>query len=172
VAAPFHALRRQVKSSFRKPLIIMSPKSLLRHPLVKSNIEDFTNEGFKTIIGDATTDAKKVENIVITSGKFYYELLDKKPDNTAIIRIEQYYPFDSVLLKKELSKYSGVKSITWAQEEPKNMGAWTFIRDYLEQAFDGKVKCVARSASPSPATGYLKFHNKEQEKLIKQVFSA
>ncbi len=168
----FHALRRQVKSSFRKPLIIMSPKSLLRHPLVKSNIEDFTNEGFKTIIGDATTDAKKVENIIITSGKFYYELLDKKPDNTAIIRIEQYYPFDSVLLKKELSKYSGIKSITWAQEEPKNMGAWTFIRDYLEEAFDGKVKCVARSASPSPATGYLKFHNKEQEKLIKQVFSA
>ncbi len=168
----FHALRRQVKASFRKPLIIMSPKSLLRHPLVKSNLEEFTDAGFKTIIGDNLTDATKTDKVVITSGKLYYELLDKKPETTALIRVEQFYPFDSSLLKTELAKFKKAKSFTWAQEEPKNMGAWSFIRDYLDEACGAKVNCVARPASPSPASGYLKIHNKEQEKLIKDIFAA
>ena len=150
----------------------MSPKSLLRHPLVKSNLEDFTDAGFKTIIGDNLTDATKTDKVVITSGKLYYELLDKKPETTALIRVEQFYPFDSSLLKTELAKFKKAKSFTWAQEEPKNMGAWSFIRDYLDEACGAKVNCVARPASPSPASGYLKIHNKEQEKLIKDIFAA
>lgn len=165
----FHILRRQVKMPFRKPLIIMSPKSLLRHPLVVSQVEDFTKGHFHEIISENKPDAKKV---IITSGKVFYDALshrDKTNTPVAIIRIEQYYPFNSQLLKEELSKFKNAKEICWLQEEPKNMGAWHFIRDYLQEATPISVKFCGRVASPSPATGFGSVHTKEQTQIIEQA---
>ncbi|MFT4968141.1 MAG: 2-oxoglutarate dehydrogenase E1 component [Candidatus Deianiraeaceae bacterium] len=162
----FHILRRQVKMPFRKPLIVMSPKSLLRHPLVVSNITDFTRDSFQDIISDDKKDAQKV---VITSGKVYYDILserEKTKSKVAIIRIEQYYPFNSELLKSELKKFKNVEKICWLQEEPKNMGAWCFIRDYLQECTKISVEYCGRIASPSPATGFASVHAKEQIDII------
>ncbi|MDA0617521.1 MAG: hypothetical protein O3A66_02230 [Proteobacteria bacterium] len=165
----FHILRRQVKMSVRKPLVIMSPKSLLRHPLVVSQSKDFTKGSFQEVIGDEKTSAKK---IVITSGKVYYDILaerEKTNADVAIIRIEQYYPFNSDLLKAELAKFKNAKAICWLQEEPKNMGAWSFIRDYLQEATLFPVKYCGRVASPSPATGFASVHAKEQAEIIAEA---
>jgi len=179
----FHILRRQIFAQFRKPLIIMSPKSLLRHKFAISNITEFTeNSSFQTIIGESRNSVidKKVEKIIITSGKIYYELLEKsendKTENVAIIRIEQYYPFDSKVLKDEILKYKNIKYIYWVQEEPQNMGAWFFIRDYLESAIEKlgikiKLRYIGRPTSASPATGFEKVHQYEQKTIIKNSFS-
>lgn len=167
----FHILRRQVKMPFRKPLILMSPKSLLRHPLVISEVKDFTHGSFQEIISDSNYNAKKV---VITSGKVYYDLLAKRNElksDVAIIRIEQYYPFNSEFLKSELEKFKNIKEICWLQEEPKNMGAWHFIRDYLQEATNILVKYCGREASPSPATGFMSVHAKEQAKIIEEALA-
>ncbi len=165
----FHILRRQVKMPFRKPLIIMSPKSLLRHPLVVSTIKDFTQRSFQEIIPDEKSNAVKV---VITSGKVYYDILaerDSQNANVAIIRIEQYYPFNTDLLKSILANFKNAKEIVWLQEEPKNMGAWSFIRDYLQECTNIPVKYCGRKASPSPATGFASVHTKEQKAIIAEA---
>jgi 2-oxoglutarate dehydrogenase E1 component len=164
----FHALRRQVKTPFRKPLIVASPKSLLRHKLVVSTMKDFTEGSFKPIITDV--EAKSAKKVVFTSGKVYYELLEaRKDNNTALVRIEQYYPFPSSMLKEEISVFKNAKEFVWVQEEPKNMGAWSFIRDYLEDAVDKKVSYIGRPAKPSPATGFTKEHAKEQSLIINEA---
>jgi 2-oxoglutarate dehydrogenase E1 component len=177
----FHVLRRQVKMPFRKPLIIMTPKSLLRHHLVKSSISEFTNGSFKTIIGDTVQNYKTAKRIIFTSGKVYYDLLEMresvgKTKEIAIIRIEQYYPFDSDLIKKEIAKYLTVKEYYWLQEEPRNMGAWSFLRDYLEDAANSlgevtnsKIIYVGRKANASPATGFASVHAKEQKEILTQA---
>jgi 2-oxoglutarate dehydrogenase E1 component len=148
--------------------------------MVKSSIDDFTSSHFKTIIDSQNAEKKNISRVVVTSGKFYYELLAKqqeqKLDNIAIIRIEQYYPFDSNLFAKIIEQYKNASSFVWAQEEPKNMGAWSFIRDYLDETstklnLKKGFECISRKASPSPATGYLKIHNKEQDYLIKDVLA-
>lgn len=166
----FHILRRQVKMPFRKPLIVMSPKSLLRHPLVVSAVKDFTQGSFQEIITDnSKLDAKR---IVITSGKIYYDILSERNainSNVAIIRIEQYYPFNSALLKQFISEFKNAKEVVWLQEEPKNMGAWSFIRDYLQECTDITVKYCGRKASPSPATGFTYVHTKEQKSIINEA---
>jgi 2-oxoglutarate dehydrogenase E1 component len=167
----FHILRRQVKMPFRKPLVIMSPKSLLRHPLVVSTGKDFTQGSFQEIIAEANYSAKK---IVITSGKVYYDLLaarDAKKFDVAIIRIEQYYPFNAELLKSTLAQFKNVQEIVWLQEEPKNMGAWSFIRDYLQESTTIPVKFCGRKASPSPATGFASVHTKEQKAIVDEALS-
>ena len=167
----FHILRRQVKMPFRKPLVIMSPKSLLRHPLVVSTGKDFTQGSFQEIISETNTNAKK---IVITSGKVYYDLLaerDLRKSDVAIIRIEQYYPFNVELLKSMLSQFKNVQEVVWLQEEPKNMGAWSFIRDYLQEATKLPVKFCGRKASPSPATGFASVHLKEQKAIVDEALS-
>jgi 2-oxoglutarate dehydrogenase E1 component len=165
----FHILRRQVKMPFRKPLIIMSPKSLLRHPLVVSTIKDFTQGGFQEIIPDEKPNAVKV---VITSGKVYYDILaerDAQNANVAIIRVEQYYPFNTDLLNSILVNFKNAKEIVWLQEEPKNMGAWSFIRDYLQECTSIPVQYCGRVASPSPATGFASVHTKEQKAIITEA---
>lgn len=177
----FHILRRQVFANYRKPLVVMSPKSLLRNPAAVSRAEDFEkSKYFMPIIDDTRNlDKNKVKNVVITSGKVYYELLEKAEKDgiidTAIIRIEQYYPFDNWLLDAKLAQYKNIESIRWVQEEPKNMGAWSFIRDYLDESASkitkvGKVEYVGRSASASPATGFEYVHKKEQEEVINKAF--
>ena len=170
----FHVLRRQLALPFRKPLINMAPKSMLRHPMVVSPLSDFTTGSFKEVIGDTYADAKAVTKVILCSGKFYYDLFDEQQKNNrndvAIIRLEQLHPFPHTQLEAELSKYNNPK-IHWAQEEPSNMGYWAYILRALRLKNILQEGVVARKASASPATGYLKIHNKEQRELIERAFS-
>lgn len=166
----FHALRRQLTWEFRKPLVIMSPKSLLRHPKVVSPISDFTTGNFSEIIADNAA-AKDVKKVVLCSGKIYYDLLEKKEKDkrtdVSILRIEQLHPFPTTQVNKVLNKYKNAELI-WCQEEPENMGYWS----YIERAYKEKdLKLISRKASASPATGYAKVHNQEQEEIINNAFA-
>ena len=173
----FHALRRQVKRNFRKPLIIMSPKSLLRHKLNVSKLEDMgSGTVFCTIIPeiDKLHTDNKIKRVILCSGKVYFDLLEsrrsQKIQNIAIIRVEQLYPWPEVLIKEEVSRYPKA-DIVWCQEEASNQGAWEFINDRLNnilRLLDNKktkmreIIYVGREASASPASGALKIHNEEQ----------
>jgi 2-oxoglutarate dehydrogenase E1 component len=168
----FHALRRQLAWEFRKPLIIMSPKSLFRHPKVVSPIEEFIDGSFQEIYGDTYADAKKVKKVLLCSGKVYFDLLEKQQkDNrtdVAIIRIEQLHPFPTSQVNAELAKYPKAK-VYWVQEEPENMGYWSFVtREFGFKSFEG---VIARKKSASPATGFLKVHNEEQAILVDRAFA-
>ncbi|KAA5545742.1 2-oxoglutarate dehydrogenase E1 component [Adhaeribacter rhizoryzae] len=169
----FHVLRRQLAWTFRKPLIIMSPKSMLRHPLCVSPLQDFTSGSFREVIGDNYAEPKAVTKILLCTGKLYYELLEEQQQNkrtdVAIIRIEQLHPFPHIQLEAELSKYSNPK-VYWVQEEPSNMGYWAYMMRALRLKnilTDG----IARKASASPATGYHKVHGKQQREIIEKAFS-
>ena len=167
----FHLLRRQLKWNFRKPLVVMSPKSLLRHPKVVSPLEDLANGEFQTIIDDATANASKVDKVVLVSGKLYYELLAKKEElnaeNIALVRMEQIYPLDNAKLEEVLGKYSNKKSLVWAQEEPENMGSWSYILRNLRTT---GIDVVAPVPSGSPAPGSHKMFDKNQTGVINRVF--
>lgn len=167
----FHALRRQLVWEFRKPLVVMSPKSTFRHPKVMSSINDITGGQFEEIYGDTVADPKKVKKVLMCSGKIYFDLLEKQEKenrkDVAIIRIEQLYPFPTTKVNKELAKYKEAK-VYWVQEEPENMGYWSYIlREFGWKAFEG---FVARKKSASPATGFLKVHNEEQAALVNKAF--
>ncbi len=166
----FHALRRQLKRDFRVPLIVMTPKSLLRHPLCVSSIDAFTSSKFQEVIDDENVDAKKVKRVVMCSGKVYYDLLKKQQEenieNVAIVRIEQLYPLAENQIEKLYKKYKNAEW-KWVQEEPKNMGAWTHLLRY-DYPFDLKVIC--RRSSSSPSTGYAQVHIEEQKKLVELAF--
>jgi len=167
----FHALRRQLTWEFRKPLVVMSPKSLLRHPKAISPLDEFTSGGFKEVIGDDNVTARSVKKVILTSGKVYYDLLERKEKDKrkdiALIRIEQIQPFPVNQVNKMLSKYKNAEYI-WLQEEPENMGYWSFVqRAYKEQ----NLKLISRKASASPATGYAKVHAQEQEEIINKAFA-
>jgi 2-oxoglutarate dehydrogenase E1 component len=173
----FHALRRQIKHATQIPLVIMTPKSLLRLPEAKSPKEDFIGGKFHEILDDhLVADKKTIERIILTSGKVYYDLFkyqkEKKINNTAIIRIEQYYPFKQDLLEKILSGYRNSNKIVWVQEEPKNMGAWNFIS---QRIFDivstgKKLYYAGRPESASPAVGSAKISAQQQKELVEQAF--
>jgi 2-oxoglutarate dehydrogenase E1 component len=168
----FHALRRQLTWDFRKPLIVMSPKSLLRHPLVVSPISDFTKGHFQEIIDDTYVNPKEVKLLLLCTGKVYYDLLDEQQKSqrkdVAIVRMEQLYPFPEKQLNEVLKKYKGA-TVRWVQEEPVNMGAWGFILKRLY--FTGlQIQVIARDEAASPAVGYLKAHNESQKELVKQAF--
>ena len=167
----FHILRRQLKWNFRKPLVIMSPKSLLRHPRVVSPLEDLANGKFQPIIDDTTADANKVEKLVLCTGKLYYELLAKKEElnaeNIALVRLEQIYPLQREDLDNILNKYSNRKELMWAQEEPENMGAWTYILRHLRNT---GIDVIAPISSGSPAPGSHKMFEKNQQGVINKVF--
>lgn len=166
----FHALRRQLKRDFRIPLIVMSPKSLLRHPLCVSSTEDFTNGKFLEVIDDNKVQSDKVKRVILCSGKVYYDLLKKqdtdKRTDVAVVRLEQIYPLAENQLTKLATKYKGAEW-KWVQEEPKNMGAWTHLLRY-DLPFDIKVIC--RRSSSSPSTGYANVHLDEQVSLVKAAF--
>ncbi len=162
----FHLLRRQLAWNFRKPLIVMSPKSLLRHKKVISPLEDFTQGSFEEVIGDDYADTKNVTRVLLCSGKVYYDLLEKQRKeerkDVAIVRIEQLHPFPSKRVHLEIGKYPKAR-VHWVQEEPINMGAWSYIQ--REYKYD-QIAVVARKSSASPATGYSKTHMEEQQNVI------
>jgi 2-oxoglutarate dehydrogenase E1 component len=167
----FHALRRQVQWPFRKPLVVMSPKSLLRHPRCVSPIENLTKGGFQEMIVDEAAD-KKVRKIVFCSGKIYYDLLEKKEkeniNDVVIARLEQLYPLPEAKIMDLVAKYPKAE-LVWAQEEPENMGAWNFLLGRLYGKLSLKV--VARKCSASTATGYKKVHVNEQEEILTKAFA-
>ena len=166
----FHILRRQLAWPFRKPLIIMSPKSLLRHPKVISPVEDFMKGGFQEVIADNYVTTRSVKRVILCTGKIYYELLEeqqnKKRKDVAIIRIEQLHPFPKTQVKKLLDKYKDAE-IYWVQEEPENMGSWAYLLRTIPEV---SMKLVSRRASASPAIGYGKMHEKEQAEIINKAF--
>ena len=167
----FHLLRRQAKQEIVRPLIVMTPKSLLRLPAANSAIEDLTNGGFRPVIDDAKiSDKSKVRRIVVCSGKVFYDLdlarTDAHDNRVAIVRLEQFYPFPAEKLKEIFASYSNATQLFWTQEEPQNMGGWTFVEPRLREIKgDLTLRYVGRTASASPATGSYAIHNLEQEKL-------
>ena len=167
----FHILRRQVKWDFRKPLVIFTPKSLLRHPDCISPLKDFTEGSFQEIIDDSSVNAKDVKRLIMCTGKVYYDLKAKqvkdKRKDVAIVRLEQIYPMPEEQSWKLLEKYKSAEKV-WVQEEPKNMGAFTFLRRYVQ--FDD-FKLLARKSSASPATGYASVHAAEQAKIVNGAFA-
>lgn len=179
----FHALRRQLKRDFRKPLIIMTPKSLLRHKLCVSPLSMFTGkETFHRVLFEDTpiAPAKDIKRIVICSGKVYYDLFEAREKmgvkNVAFLRLEQFYPFPDKVFAEELAKYPNAE-VVWCQEEPENQGAWTFVDRRLEKVLvsikhkSSRPRYVGRPEAAAPATGSLKTHNAEQEKLIKEALT-
>ena len=167
----FHLLRRQQKRHFRRPLVVMSPKSLLRHPRVKSTMEDLADGSFQHIIPDNEVAADKVTKVVFCSGKLYYELLEEREaqhaDHVALIRIEQLYPLDDLAIKQEVAKYPNAAIHIWAQEEPANMGAWTYMLWQMHQ----KLTLVSPAPSASTASGSSKVAHQRQRETIERVFS-
>ncbi len=177
-AQVFHMLRRQGLRNQRKPLIVMTPKSLLRHKDAACSLDELATGQFQPIIGEIDkVDAKKVTRVVLCSGKVYYDLLaarrEKKITNIAIVRVEQLYPFPKDHLEKEMAKYPKATEIVWCQEEPRNQGAWYWIasRHHLDTQLGVKQKMllVSRPASSSPAVGYLAKHNEQQKALVESA---
>jgi 2-oxoglutarate dehydrogenase E1 component len=188
----YHVLRRQMKRKFRKPLIMMTPKSLLRHKLATSKIEDMgENSEFHRILwDDAQSDPNKtiqinkdsgIKRVVLCTGKVYYDLMaerdERKQKDTYLLRIEQLYPFPKEALAKELKRFKSLEAVVWCQEEPKNMGSWGFIDPYLEEVLSyvgGKIArpfYAGRKAAASPATGLMERHKIEQADLIDQALT-
>lgn len=172
----FHLLRRQMLRPCRKPLIVMTPKSLLRNPLAVSTLKDLTDGEFQLVIPEIDkVDAKNVERVILCCGKIYYELYEKRAElkltNSVIIRIEQLYPFPEEMYCKVMSAYSHVKDIIWCQEEPQNQGAWNTMQLFVG-SFLGKgqtLRYAGRAAAASPAVGYHSVHESEQEALVAQA---
>ena len=189
----FHALRRQMHRDFRKPLIMMTPKSLLRHKHCVSNLEDFSKKNsFHRVLWDHAIDpeskgfiklkkADKIRKVILCSGKIYFDLIEAreklKINDIIIYRIEQLYPFPAKSLVREIKPYAKNAKFYWCQEEPKNMGAWFSVRDYIQWTLDSikannnKISYIGRSPDASPATGYVKRHISQQQEIIKKVFS-
>jgi multifunctional 2-oxoglutarate metabolism enzyme len=174
----FHLLRRQVRPGMERPLVVMTPKSLLRLPAASSNIDELASGGFQPLIDDAEIqDRDAVTRIVLCSGKVYYDLADarKKSEgrSVAVVRLEQLYPFPLQAVRDMLAKYPNAKEFVWAQEEPQNMGGWTFVHERLENLLQSceRPKYVGRSASASPATGSYSIHQKEQAQLVNEALN-
>jgi 2-oxoglutarate dehydrogenase E1 component len=175
----FHVLRRQMIRQFRKPLILMTPKSLLRNKEAASPLTDFTKGGFHTILPerDEAIEGKKVTRLVMCSGKVYYDLAktrtEKKLDDVAIIRLEQLYPFPHKALNAELKKYPNLEEVVWCQDEPQNQGAWFFVQhNILENMSEGmRLAYAGRPASASPACGYAHLHQEQQKSLLTAAFA-
>ena len=168
----FHLLRRQVKMKTRLPLIVFTPKSLLRHPMVQSPVEDFVKGSFIEVIDDLQVDPEAVEKVVFTSGRLYYDLVKHKTEQgineVAIVRVEQIYPVPVLAIEKIIKKYSKAEELMWAQDEPENMGAWPFLSKKLSHL---GLQAVARPESASPAVGLMEKHRQGLDKLLESVFS-
>jgi 2-oxoglutarate dehydrogenase E1 component len=172
----FHVLRRQMKRDFIKPLIIMTPKSLLRSKLASSPADEFIHGRFEEILGSPEAGpAEKVKRIIFCSGKVYYDLLNyrtqRKIGDAAIIRLEQLYPLAEKKLREMLKPFSKNAKYVWCQEESENMGAWTFIEPRLRTIFCTEIAYAGREASASPAVGALARHKREQSRLVADAFA-
>jgi 2-oxoglutarate dehydrogenase E1 component len=175
----FHLLRRQQVRMFRKPLVVMTPKSLLRNKDATSPLTEFTKGEFRTVIGELNgdIDASKVKRVIACSGKVYYDLVkkrdEKKSTDTVILRVEQLYPFPHKAFAAELKKYPNATDIVWCQDEPQNQGAWFFVQHNIhENMLEGqKLGYAGRPASASPAVGYAHLHQEQQKALLDQAFA-
>jgi 2-oxoglutarate dehydrogenase E1 component len=171
----FHILRRQMHRPFRKPLVIMSPKSLLRHKGAVSPRADFTDQCFQSILQETDASIKKPERVILCSGKVYYDLLAHRSaeglQNAAIVRVEQYYPFNGERLKAILAELGNSKTLVWCQEEPANMGAWSFIGPQIAAVTGSLPLYAGRDAAASPAVGSLNVHKAEQAQLVRDAFT-
>ncbi|KNE83438.1 MULTISPECIES: multifunctional oxoglutarate decarboxylase/oxoglutarate dehydrogenase thiamine pyrophosphate-binding subunit/dihydrolipoyllysine-residue succinyltransferase subunit [Streptomyces] len=182
----FHLLRWQVHNPHHKPLIVFTPKSMLRLKAAASKAEEFTTGGFRPVIGDDTVDAAAVRKVVFCSGKVYYDLLAEREKrgahDTALVRLERLYPLPGKELQAEISRYTGTEKYIWAQEEPANQGAWPFIAlnliDHLDLSVGAglppaeRLRRISRPHSSSPAVGSAKRHQAEQQQLVNEVFDA
>jgi 2-oxoglutarate dehydrogenase E1 component len=174
----FHLLRRQMVRQFRKPLIIMTPKSLLRAKDAASPLTEFTKGEFRTVIGSPPPelDAAKVKRIIACSGKVAYDLIkrreERKANDVVVLRVEQLYPFPHKAFAAEIKKYPNATEILWCQDEPQNQGAWFFVQHYVhENMQEGqKLGYAGRPASASPAVGYAHLHQEQQKALLEQAF--
>ncbi|MCV6631668.1 MAG: 2-oxoglutarate dehydrogenase E1 component [Flavobacteriaceae bacterium] len=170
----FHLLRRQMKTNYRKPLVVFTPKSLLRHPKAVSSIEEFANGEFQTVIDDAAAEAKKVKTLVFVTGKFYYDLLaakeEKARDDVALVRVEQLFPVPTAAMTAAMDKYSNAKDVVWAQEEPRNMGAWSHMLMHFEEARSFRV--ASRRYYAAPAAGSAVRSARRHQEIIEYVFDA
>jgi len=168
----FHVLRRQMKRNFRKPLVLMTPKSLLRLKACASPVEELVHGRFEDVLDDTEVDPAAVRRVLLCSGKIYYELLDRrtqeKANDVAIVRVEQLYPFPEEPLTRALKRYRKAKELVWVQEESQNNGAWTFIEPRL-RALGHPVEYVGRDASASPATGSSQVHKREQKEIVESA---
>ncbi len=168
----FHLLRRQVLAPFRKPLVLMTPKSLLRHPRAVSTLTALSEGTFSPVLED---DAKhtSVKKVIFCSGKIYYQLIDRREktgaSDTAIVRIEMLYPFPEAALEAVTRQYNKAEQWIWVQEEPKNMGAWSYIQPYLSEIIGAPLDYIGRDASASPATGFPKIYKMQQERIVTQA---
>lgn len=171
-AQQFHAIRRQLKRDFRKPLICFTPKKLLRYPACVSTLEDFTKGKFQEVIDDAKADAKKATRIAFCSGKVYYDIIERREkegaDDLAVVRIEQLYPFPHKQIDAILKKYTKATDLMWVQEEPENAGPWRHV-DHAVRSLN--LKYIGRAEGASPATGYSKKHAEENEEIMTKIFS-
>jgi 2-oxoglutarate dehydrogenase E1 component len=195
----FHLLRRQVRPGFERPLIIMTPKSLLRLPAAASALDELTSGGFRPLINDAEImNPDSVERVVLCSGKIFYDLNQARgssltvkedpargtsptvregssdpDDRVAIVRLEQFYPFPLSALKEILAGYPNAKELVWCQEEPKNMGGWTFMESRLENLLSRceRPRYIGREPSASPATGSYAVHTQEQQRLVHEALT-
>ncbi|KAF1710552.1 2-oxoglutarate dehydrogenase E1 component [Pseudoxanthomonas kalamensis DSM 18571] len=173
-AQAYHMIRRQMRMTTRKPLVVMTPKSLLRHKLAVSTLDELANGEFQTLIPDASADPKKVKRVVLCSGKVYYDLLEdahkRGLDNVALMRVEQLYPFPREALQAELARFTKATDVIWCQEEPQNQGAWYQIKHHLQACMAGNkaqtLHYAGRLRSPSPAAGHFAEHVQEQMKLV------
>lgn len=177
-AQVYHMIRRQVVRPMRRPLVVMSPKSLLRHPLAVSSFDELSHGTFQNVIGETDElDASKVDRVVMCSGKVYYDLLDKRRKNeignVAIVRIEQLYPFPHAEMGKALADYQHVKDFVWCQEEPQNQGAWYCSQHHFTAALPtgAKLTYAGREASAAPACGYAGLHMHQQEALVNDALN-
>jgi 2-oxoglutarate dehydrogenase E1 component len=171
----FHVLRRQLAWDFRKPLVVFTPKSLLRHPKCVSTLDELAKGRFQPFIDDATADAKQVRTVILTQGKVHYDLLEHRDTNgitdTALLRIEQLHPLPIDAIKEALARYTKAERFLWVQEEPRNMGAWTHMLTHLQPELDVKLDCISRHASGAPATGSSKRSAKQQEEIVAKAFA-
>jgi 2-oxoglutarate dehydrogenase E1 component len=162
----FHLLRRQARASFRKPLVLLTPKSLLRHPQAVSSLSDLSSSTFMPVIGDDSVSPGKVVKVLLCSGKIYYQLLQRCRDidckDIAIVRLEQIYPFPEDDLRSLLGTFDKAEDFLWVQEEPENMGAWQFIRPRLETLLGKSPAYIGRAAAASPATGFPMIYKQQQ----------
>ncbi len=174
----FHLLRRQVRPGMERPLVVITPKSLLRLPAAASALDDFTSGGFRPVLADPEIKSgEAVTRVVLCSGKVYYDLAEARRkagvENVAVVRLEQFYPFPGERLREVLAEFPNAAQFVWAQEEPKNMGGWTFVEERLEGLLPGGARpvYVGRSASASPATGSYAIHQAEQARLVSEALA-
>jgi 2-oxoglutarate dehydrogenase E1 component len=180
-ASHFHLLRRQAYARPRRPLVVFTPKSMLRLKSATSPLQDFTTGGFRPVLQDpgaasGTIDAGSVDRVLLCSGKVAYDLMAAREaagdTRTAIVRLEQLYPLDGAALTAALDRYPASAELVWVQEEPANQGAWPFLGYALPEVLgDRRVRRVSRAASASPAAGSAKAHQAEQQELVNQALS-